>query len=64
MAILASLFFGFIPMFFFAIILYWLDRYEKEPKILLGTVFIWGVVVASAGAFLINTVLGLGVYCL
>jgi len=62
MAILASLFFGFIPMFFFAIILYWLDRYEKEPKILLGTVFVWGVVVASAGAFLINTVLGLGVY--
>lgn len=62
MPILASLFFGFVPMFIFAYILYWLDRYEKEPKVLLGTVFIWGVLIAAGGAFIINTVLGLGVY--
>lgn len=53
---------GFLPMFFFAWIVYWADRYEKEPKLLLGAVFIWGAIVAAAGAFIINTVLGLGIY--
>lgn len=40
--LLTALFFGFIPCFFFAAILYWLDRYEKEPKLLLIGVFLWG----------------------
>lgn len=64
MPLFASILFGFVPMFFFAFSLYWLDRYEKEPKALLTTVFFWGVIVAAGGAFLINTVLGLGVYFL
>ena len=46
----------------FASILYWLDRYEKEPFLLLGGVFLWGAVVAAGSAFLINTTLGLGIY--
>ena len=62
MPLLASILFGFVPMFFFAFFMYWLDRYEKEPKALLTTVFIWGVIVAAGGAFFINTVLGMGVY--
>jgi RsiW-degrading membrane proteinase PrsW (M82 family) len=62
MALLVSLFLGFVPMFIFASILYWLDRYEKEPKMLLIGVFTWGVIIAAGGAFIINTVLGLGVY--
>lgn len=64
MALLVSLFFGFAPMFLFAIFIYWLDRYEKEPKALLGAAFFWGVVVAAGGAFLINTVFGVGIYYL
>jgi RsiW-degrading membrane proteinase PrsW (M82 family) len=59
---LLSLFFGFIPMFLFAYLLYWIDRYEKEPKLLLIGTFIWGAVVAAGVAFIVNTVLGLGVY--
>jgi RsiW-degrading membrane proteinase PrsW (M82 family) len=62
MPLLASIFFGFTPMLIFAYILYWLDRYEKEPKVLLGAVFLWGVIVAAGGAFIINSLVGLGVY--
>lgn len=62
MGIFLSLVFGFIPMILFAWCIYWLDRYEKEPRALLGGVFTWGVIFAAGGAFLINTGLGLGVY--
>ena len=62
MPLLASLFFGFVPMFIFAALVYWLDRYEKEPKILLGAAFFWGVVIAAGGAFILNTASGMGIY--
>ena len=62
MPLLVSIFFGFVPMFLFAGFVNWLDRYEKEPKALLGAAFVWGVVIAGGGAYIINTVLGLGVY--
>lgn len=62
MALIVSLFFGFVPMFMFAAFVYWMDRYEKEPKILLGATFLWGVVIAAGGAFIINTVFGVGIY--
>lgn len=64
MPLLLSLFFGFVPAFFFAWIVYWMDRYEKEPKLLLGGVFLWGAVVAAGAAYVINSVLGLGVFLL
>jgi RsiW-degrading membrane proteinase PrsW (M82 family) len=62
MPLLVSIFFGFVPMFLFAGFINWLDRYEKEPKALLGAAFLWGVLIAGGGAYIINTVLGLGVY--
>jgi protease PrsW len=62
MPFLVSLFLGFVPMFFFAAFVYWLDRYEKEPKILLGATFFWGMVIAAGGAFIINTAFGMGIY--
>ena len=62
MGFLLSLFFGVVPMLLFAGFVYWLDRYEKEPKVLLGGVFVWGAVVAAGTAFIVNTVLGVGVY--
>ena len=62
MGFLASLFFGFAPMMLFAWFVYWLDRYEKEPKKLLAGVFLWGAVVAAGVAFVVNTALGMGVY--
>lgn len=62
MALLVSIFFGFAPMFLYAAFVYWLDRYEKEPKALLGAAFFWGVIIAAGGAFIINTAFGIGIY--
>src|SRR5215207_10794760 len=64
MAFLGALFFGFVPMFLFAAFVNWLDRYEKEPKILLGAAFFWGVIIAGGGAYILNTVFGMGIYAL
>lgn len=61
MAFLAALFFGFVPMFLFAYILYWLDHYEKEPLPLLFGVFAWGAVVAAGGSYVLNTLFGISV---
>jgi RsiW-degrading membrane proteinase PrsW (M82 family) len=62
MAFLAALFFGFVPMFLFAYILYWLDRYEKEPIPLLIGVFAWGMLVAAGGSYVLNTLFGITVF--
>jgi protease PrsW len=62
MGLVLSLFFGYIPAFINAGIIYSVDRYEKEPKRLLVGVFIWGAVVAAGAAFVINSLLGAGIY--
>lgn len=62
MALLGSFFFGFVPMFLFAAFVNWLDRYEKEPKLLLGAAFGWGVIIAGGGAFILNTIFGIAIY--
>lgn len=64
MALLGAFFFGFVPMFLFAAFVNWLDRYEKEPKLLMGAAFVWGVVIAGGGAYILNTAVGIGVYTL
>jgi RsiW-degrading membrane proteinase PrsW (M82 family) len=51
-------------MFMFAAFVNWLDRYEKEPKLLLGAAFLWGVVIAGGGAYILNTAFGIGIYAL
>ncbi|HKI55348.1 MAG TPA: PrsW family intramembrane metalloprotease [Anaerolineales bacterium] len=62
MALAGAFFFGFVPMFLYAAFVNWLDRYEKEPKLLLGAAFVWGVVIAGGGAYILNTAVGIGVY--
>lgn len=58
-----SVVFGFVPMLFLAGIIYWLDRYEKEPVALLGGVFGWGAVVAVIGALALQVAMGKGCWC-
>jgi protease PrsW len=62
MPLLVAFVFAFGPAFLMAVFVYWLDRYEKEPLILLGAAFCWGAIVAAGGAFLLNTLLGVGIY--
>lgn len=62
MGLIVSVLIGFSTALLFAYILYWLDRFEKEPLLLLGGVFLWGAVVAAGSAFIINTTLGIGVF--
>lgn len=62
MALILSLIIGFGSALVFAYTLYWLDRYEKEPLLLLGGVFLFGALVAAGSAFLINTTLGIGIF--
>lgn len=59
--ILASIAISFSSALLFAYLLHWFDRFEKEPFLLLAGVFLWGAVAAAGSAFVINTVLGLGV---
>lgn len=63
-ALLLSVFLGFVPMIINAAWVYWLDRFEQEPRRLLGFVFLWGAFVAAAGAFLFNTLWEVGFYLL
>ena len=63
-AFVVSVILGFLPMIIFSIIIYRLDRYEKEPVKLLVFVFLWGAIVSAGGAFIINTLFGAGVYLL
>ena len=62
MGLLLALFFGFVPAFIYAGFVYWLDRFEKEPIKLLAGVFLWGALVAAGGAFIVNSLLELGVF--
>lgn len=64
MALLGAAVVAFVPAFLMAAFIYWLDRYEKEPLILLGAAFFWGAVVAAGGAYVINTIFGVGIYAI
>lgn len=58
MPLLLAVVLSFVPALACAATVYWLDRYEKEPKVLLGAVFVWGAVVAALGALVAQTFLG------
>ncbi len=44
----------------YVILLYWMDRFEKEPKLLVTAVFLWGALVATIGAVIIELVFDVG----
>jgi RsiW-degrading membrane proteinase PrsW (M82 family) len=62
MGALMSIIAGGVPMAFYAWILYYLDRYEREPVQLLVGVFFWGAIIAAGAAFVINSITSSGIY--
>jgi RsiW-degrading membrane proteinase PrsW (M82 family) len=56
------MFLAFSVAILMVLFVYWLDRYEKEPFLLLLGAFFWGVVVAFGGAFILNTVFNIGMF--
>jgi RsiW-degrading membrane proteinase PrsW (M82 family) len=45
---------GLLPTFLYVAVLYWADRYEKEPKRLLAATFVWGAVPALLVALVVR----------
>jgi RsiW-degrading membrane proteinase PrsW (M82 family) len=54
-----SLFAGVLPMICWSAIVWWFDRYEKEPFGLLLISFLWGMIPAAAISILLELPLGL-----
>ncbi len=60
-ALIVAFFLSFVPAWIYAYIVYWFDRFEREPKKILVGVFLWGAIVATIGAALAEWALGEGV---
>ncbi|NJK81134.1 MAG: PrsW family intramembrane metalloprotease [Chloroflexaceae bacterium] len=63
-AFLVAVLLSFVPGLLYAWVLYWLDRYEKEPSRLLIGVFLWGAIVAVIGALFFGIIFELGIFFL
>jgi protease PrsW len=44
-----------IPTLIYVTLIYWVDRYEKEPLWLLTAAFLWGAIPSIIAAFILNT---------
>jgi len=53
-----------IPTALYISLIYWADRYEKEPFWLLSATFLWGAIPSVIIAFIFNSTLGIPVYLL
>lgn len=60
--VLLAIALSFIPAFFYATIVYWLDRFEKEPRRLLVGAFLWGALVATTGAIIFSLIFQAGIF--
>jgi RsiW-degrading membrane proteinase PrsW (M82 family) len=52
--LMLSLLMGWLPALVMSFLLYWSDRYEKEPLPLLAVTFLWGALPALIAAFLLR----------
>ncbi|MCG2768388.1 MAG: PrsW family intramembrane metalloprotease [Anaerolineae bacterium] len=57
--VLPSVVAAVVPTVIYAIVVWWLDRYEKEPLWLLSVAFIWGAVPAVVISFVLESSLGI-----
>ncbi|MHB8905495.1 MAG: PrsW family intramembrane metalloprotease [Melioribacteraceae bacterium] len=63
MPILASLFAALVPMFIYLALIWWMDKYDREPFSFLFTHFLWGalgaVIIGIAGNMILSVFTGL-----
>ncbi len=64
MDVLVILFLSFVPMFIYAVFLWWLDRFEKEPLGLLLFAFFWGAIPAVILALIVEIILDIPISAL
>lgn len=50
-----------VPMFLFLVVVWWLDRYDREPVWLLGLTFLWGAIGAVLFAVVGSSIVGAGI---
>lgn len=62
--ILLILILSFVPMLLYAGLLWWLDRYEKEPLALLAAAFLWGAIPSIILALILEVALDVPVMAL
>lgn len=53
-----------VPVLFYVALIYWVDRYEKEPWWLLAAAFLWGAIPAALIALALNTAFSVPFYLL
>jgi len=63
-ALLFSMLAAAVPVLLYAGLIYWADRYEKEPLWLLAAAFLWGAIPAALLALLFNALLSAPFYLL
>ncbi len=59
MLLVVSIFAGVLPMICWSVIVWWFDRYEKEPFQLLLFSFLWGMIPAVGLSLALELILGL-----
>ncbi|GAB4108915.1 MAG: PrsW family intramembrane metalloprotease [Roseiflexaceae bacterium] len=52
--LLLAIVLSFVPAFIYAAMIYWLDRYEREPKLLLVGIFAWGAIITVIQAIIFS----------
>ncbi|MEM9775604.1 MAG: PrsW family intramembrane metalloprotease [Chloroflexota bacterium] len=62
--LLSSTVAAFIPTVLYIAIIYWVDRYEKEPLWLLSAAFLWGAIPSVIVALIFNGIFGVPFYLL
>lgn len=57
--VILSILAGIVPTAIYAFVLWWFDRYEKEPWSLLSMAFLWGAIPAVIISLIAENVFGL-----
>lgn len=64
MILILSLLAAILPTLFYVALIYWVDRYEKEPASLILAAFLWGAIPSIIAAFIFNTAFSIPFYLL